>query len=227
LAAAGSDGEDSVFCLPLAVDTDAFTPAPDNERRQVSEGRIHPILLFTGTMSFGPNIATAVRLVSGVLPLLTQNPEVRLVGRDPAQTVSGLARDRVIVTGEVHDIAAEYRAADIFVAPMPPSAGMKNKILEAMACGLPVVASPDAAIGFGVVPPGVLIGDTDAKIAEHIGNLLENRSLRYELGAAAREFVLRHHRWVSRTQRLVGLLSAPRGRGDASGFAGANSVAGR
>ena len=195
----------TVFCLPLAVDTEVFSPA--------TGPRMHaevPVVLFTGTMNFRPNVVAADRLVRQVLPLLRQSAEVRLVGKNPNAQISDLAAidSRVHVTGKVHDIAAEYRAADIFLAPMPPSSGMKNKLLEAMACGLPVVATPEACGGFDGIPPGVLTGSSDEALAALVTKLLEDPEFRHETGEAGRQYVVEHHSWIDRTRRLVKLLSA-------------------
>jgi glycosyltransferase involved in cell wall biosynthesis len=211
LATAGLRDEKPVFCLPLAVDTNLFAPAApggDGGRRQNAT----PVLLFTGTMSFGPNVSAASRLVRDIMPLLPDSVEVRLVGKNPADEILTLATAdrRVCVTGEVHNIVAEYQAADIFVAPLPPSAGMKNKVLEAMACGLPVIASPSAISGFDGVPPGVFVGETDSEMAELTRTLLEDEALRHRAGEAGRRHILTFHSWTDRTQRLLHLLPVAR-----------------
>ncbi len=201
---------DAVFSLPLAVDTVTFSPSEDRPAAAGAETTeaILPVLLFTGHMGYGPNITAAIHLVEKVLPLLPANVKVRLVGKSPAQAISALAAldKRVCVTGEVHDIVAEYRAADIFLAPISFSYGMKTKVLEAMACGLPVVASPGAASGFDGTPPGVLVGNTDQELAALTIALLRDAGLRRATGAAGRRHVLGHHRWIDRTRRLAGLL---------------------
>jgi glycosyltransferase involved in cell wall biosynthesis len=205
LELAGVASTSQIFCLPLAVDTEVFTPALT--RACETEA---PVLLFTGNMGFEPNVVTADNLVRKILPLLPQPLQLRLAGRNSRESLIRLADvdSRVHVTGEVDDIVAEYQRADIFVAAMPPSAGMKNKILEAMACGLPVVASPQACSGLPDTTPGILVGRTDEEIASLISGLLADENLRRQTGAEGRNYVLRHHDWAARTRRLIDFLGS-------------------
>jgi glycosyltransferase involved in cell wall biosynthesis len=192
----------SIFSLPLAVDTDAFSPGispPHNSEK---------IILFTGHMGYGPNIAAAKDLVTNVVPLIVGTVQVKLAGKAPAPEILALGKrdSRVCVTGEVLDIVSEYRSADVFVAPISFSYGMKTKIIEAMSCGLPIVASPGAASGFPGVPPGILVGTNDEELAKLTSGLLHDESRRRALGNAGREYVLQHHRWIDRTRMLLKLL---------------------
>lgn len=193
----------SIFCLPLAVDTQVFCPRDRNHRRESP-----PTLLFTGTMNFAPNVDAVNYLVREILPLIPEHLEVRIVGRNPGSSVLALSGidARVNVVGEVHDISQEYAQADIFVAPMLPSSGMKNKILEAMACGLPVVASPDALGGFPEITGGVRVGHGASQMAGLIRGLLNDAPVREELGGKNREYVVRGHSWLDRTAKLIALL---------------------
>ena len=197
-----------VSCLPLAVNTDVFAPATEPKRASAC-----PVLLFTGHMGYTPNVLAATNLVHNILPLLPQALEMRFVGRSPLPSVRELARHdrRVRVTGPVEDIVREYQLADIFVAAMPFSYGMKTKVLEAMSCGLPVVASPEACSGFGSAPPGILVGNSPAEVAELITRLLADPDLRQSLGSAGREHAVRHYGWTDRTRRLVSLFQTGAG----------------
>ena len=98
-----------------------------------------PTLLFTGNMSYAPNVDAAQHLVKDILPQGQTRPiRVVLAGAEPASSVTALASDEVTVTGWVDDIAAEYTRATLFVAPLRLGTGLQNKVLEAMASALAV-----------------------------------------------------------------------------------------
>ncbi|MDP7435822.1 MAG: glycosyltransferase, partial [Flavobacteriales bacterium] len=127
---------DRIQLVPNGVDLSTFSPA-----ESAPEG--DPVLLFTGNMSYAPNVDAAHHLVEHILPLV-KHPHVRVVlaGAQPKASVQALASNRVTVTGWVDDIAAEYRAATLFVAPLRIGTGLQNKVLEAMAAEVPCVLSP-------------------------------------------------------------------------------------
>ncbi len=100
-----------------------------------------------------------------------------------------LAPDRVRVTWTVHDIVAEYQAADLFPAPMPASSGMKNQLLEAMLTVGRCI--PGAVNGFDEVPPCVLVGDQDSEMARPRRMLLPDKGLRRRTGKAGRDHAVR------------------------------------
>ena len=129
---------DRIALVPNGVDLSAFTPA-------ASPADGDPILLFTGNMSYAPNVDAAHHLVEDILPRI-QHPTAKVVlaGAQPKPSVQALASERVIVTGWVDDIAAQYRDATLFVAPLRIGTGLQNKVLEAMAAEVPCVLSPHA-----------------------------------------------------------------------------------
>jgi glycosyltransferase involved in cell wall biosynthesis len=190
--------------VPLGVDLQAFRP------RDASDGPVGGDVLFTGVMAYRPNSDAANYLIERVLPLLPASARLRLVGRDPSPALveRGTATGRVVVTGEVSDIAVEYRRATVFAAPIVSGAGFRNKLLEAMASGLPVVTTSIAVESFGAVPPGVLVGDEPASFAAHVARLLANPQQAAALGAEGRAFVEHGWAWGHRTEQLLDAISA-------------------
>lgn len=198
-------GAPALKVIPIGVDTNEWHPSADRP-----EGRDGLVVVFSGVMYYKPNVAAARYLVEAILPLINRpNLSVRIVGKDPLPEVSALAeRDRrVTITGTVPDVLAELHAADVFVAPMRNSAGIKIKLLQAMAVGLPVVATPECATAFSSPPPGMLVGKTPAQLAASIEDLADRPKERAELGRAGREFVLNGWSWTSRTQTLLEFLA--------------------
>jgi len=145
-----------------------------------------PVLAFLGAYDATSNVAAAQILVEAVLPLVRSrmpDTKVLLVGRDPPPAVRALD---AVVTGTVPDVAAALRRASIFVAPMWSGSGVKNKVLEAMAAGLPVIASPLAVQGISV-GEGVVVGGSADELADLVVGLLRDPERRRRLGQANRD----------------------------------------
>ena len=119
-----------------------------------------------------------------------ERPDITLLisGVDPSPRIRELAeRDpQVVVSGWVKDIRVSYASARIFVAPMQIGTGLQNKLLEAMAMGLPCITSSLANNAVGA-PPGqaILIGHTPTDYAVHILRLLEHPEEREMLAAVS------------------------------------------
>jgi len=139
-------------------------------------GAESPIILFVGHLSYRPNIDAAVRLATKILPLVQQRfPEPRLIlaGRSPAPAVRSLENvSGVKILANPDDILSVIRQAHLTVVPLLSGGGTRLKILEAMAWGLPIVATSRAVEGLGLVDGrDVLIAETDDDFAKHIVTL--------------------------------------------------------
>jgi glycosyltransferase involved in cell wall biosynthesis len=193
--------------LPIGVDAD-YWQKPTHSEPAIDAVPVR--VLFAGVMSYRPNIDAAELFVNRILPKLHEDVEVRIVGKDPPDVIRNLASKdrRVVVTGTVPDMRTEYWGADIFVAPMTETSGIKIKVLQAMAAGLPVVASQRAVEGFPVLPGGVIPTFSDQEFAESLAVLIRDREQRRTLGQAGRDCVETGWSWDSRAQRLVDLLTS-------------------
>ena len=166
-----------------------------------------PVIGFHGTLSTLANITAATTLADGVLPLVQRAiPEARalLVGRDAPPSVTRLARADVELAGSVPIVRPHLERMAMYVAAMTNGTGIKNKVLEAMAAGRPVVATPLALNGIGQ-GTGVLVAEGAAGLAEATVRVLRDPALRARLGAEAREHALRDFSWeasVAKVERL-------------------------
>jgi len=142
-------------------------------------------------------------------------PDVRflIVGRNPNRRVQQLQEiERVEVTGFVPDVRPWFREASVAVAPLTIAAGVQNKILEAMAAGLPVVATARAAQGLRPeVMDLVEIAGTAEEFAQRVVHLLRNPQLAQTNGLNGRHRVATSYDWDVAMDRLLELVEDPSG----------------
>ncbi len=184
--------------LPNGVDLSYFSP--DDTPRQQCE------VAFSGKMSYHANVTAALYFAREVLPLIQEREpaaHLTIIGSEPTPEVRAVAGPAVAVTGHVADVRPYLRRAAVAVAPMPYGAGIQNKVLEAMACATPVVATPQAVSALSARPgEEVLVGETAAELAAHVVGLLSNPARACEIGRAGRAYVERCHDWST----VAGLL---------------------
>jgi sugar transferase (PEP-CTERM/EpsH1 system associated) len=190
-----------IRALQNGVDLDHYDPAfPPVEARR------GPLIMFTGQMDYAPNVDAVGWFAEAVLPRIPR-ADFAVVGRNPTAAVRRLAGGRVIVTGAVPDVRGWLAAADIVVAPLRIARGVQNKVLEAMAMGRPVVASPAAFEGIEAEPGRHLLvaGGAEAQ-ARALTGLLDDPARAAELGRAARRRMEQAYRWEARLAPLAGIL---------------------
>ena len=204
--------------IPNGVDLVAFQPDPDVSRRCL------PLVVFTGVMGYFPNVDAVTHFARDIFPeVRRQVPEAefRIVGRDPSAGVRRLAQlPGVTVTGSVADVRPHLAEAAVAVAPFRIARGVQNKVLEAMACGLPVVGTNLAFQALAASDAdGVRAAVSPQAFAAEVVALLRDQPRRRELGQRARHYVERHHRWEdsgalleSRLLELVESRLSPAGR---------------
>jgi glycosyltransferase involved in cell wall biosynthesis len=162
-------------------------------------------------MDYYPNQECMFDFCANVLPLLrARRPSVKLtiVGADPSPAVRKLGTlPGVTVTGSVPDVRPYVRASALMVAPLNIARGTQNKILEAMALGVPVVTSRAAAGGVdALAQEHFLVADRPQEYSAAILRILEDAGERARLAGAGRERVLRHHAWANSMRRLDGVI---------------------
>jgi glycosyltransferase involved in cell wall biosynthesis len=187
--------------VPNGVDLDFW-------RRSSPERGVNTIV-FTGAMDYPPNTDAALYLIEEILPPLQRAiPDVRvlIVGRDPPpRLVRAGQRPGVTVTGFVDDVRPYLEQTTVFAAPLRFGAGIQNKVLEAMAMEVPVVASPLAADGLrtedGQQPP-VAVARGAQEFADLIGRHLLDRAGAPAPDSAARCYVESHFLWRRSGEKL-------------------------
>lgn len=170
-------------------------------------GREDKVIVFSGRMGYFPNAEAAVYFATRVFPLIRrEEPKARfvVVGADPPRRVRRLSRLKGIeVTGYVSRMHDYLSSATVSVAPMFSGTGIQNKVLEAMASGVPVVATPYAVSAIEAIRGEHLLVAEDAQgLAECVLRLLKDATLRERLARNARCLVEARYSW----QRSVAAL---------------------
>jgi sugar transferase (PEP-CTERM/EpsH1 system associated) len=207
----------NAHAIPNGVDLEYFRPAdaPAGEAGCV----------FVGAFDYRPNVDAACWFCQEAWPEIhRRRPEtrLRLVGRRPSAAVRRLAAiPGVEVVGQVPDVRPYLSSAAVAVNPLRIARGLQNKILEAMAMGKAIVASPQALAGLRQRDQApALCAASTAEWVEVVGNLLDQPERRRRLGMEGRRFVETHHDWdvcLSPFDSLLGLT--------AGGVAGARDPA--
>jgi hypothetical protein len=189
--------------FPNGVDAEFFCP--------VDEPYDADTISFIGRMDYYPNQECMSRFCEQIWPLLKQQrPAMKLliVGADPTPAMRQLGDlPGVTVTGSVPDVRPFIRKSALMVAPLNIARGTQNKILEAMAMGVPVVTSAIAAGGVDAQSEEhFLVADTPQDYARAILRIVDDPQERNRLASAGRQRMLTNHAWTGSMQRLDGII---------------------
>jgi sugar transferase (PEP-CTERM/EpsH1 system associated) len=229
--AIGTTFSHSLLCTPQEV---------DDFRRLIPGGRVSLVgngvdleyfrpsdnakassLAFVGVLDYFPNVDAVVWFCHEIFPLIrNQVPEATftICGSRPTEAVRHLGHmPGVVVTGAVPDIRPYLSTAAVGVVPLRIARGIQNKLLEAMAMGLPVVTTSAAFKGVAAVRDrDLLVADEPAAFAESVVRLLRDERLRREMGRSARETTERNYSWERAYSQLEEVVASVTGRGASS-----------
>lgn len=192
----------------VPVSTDWFPNGVDTEYFSPSDEPYDPnTIVFVGRMDYYPNQQCMLDFCANVLPKVkARRPDVQLkiVGADPSAQIRNLGTlPGVSVTGSVPDVRPYLQQAALSVAPLKIARGTQNKILEAMAAGVPVITTSAAAGGVdAVAPEHLLVADTISEQVDAILRVLDSASERERLSRAGRERMLSQHQWEHSMERM-------------------------
>jgi hypothetical protein len=192
--------------------TDWFPNGVDTEYFQPDGGTYDPdTISFVGRMDYYPNEECMVNFCAQVLPRLQAvRPSTKLVivGANPTPKVKALAElPGVSVTGSVPDVRPYVLRSALAVAPLSIARGTQNKILEAMALGVPVVSSDTAAGGVdALAEEHFLVAANPEAFAQAILRVLDSPEERARLAENARQRMLDKHSWASAMNRFDGII---------------------
>lgn len=193
---------DQIEVIPNGVDLAFFSPREEAKTYSV---------VFTGNMSYAPNVDGALFLANEIMPLVREklpNAMLMLAGANPSSKVKALASEHVVVSGWMDDIRDAYAQAEVFVAPMRIGTGLQNKLLESMSMGIPSITSPLANNALKATPTKeVLLGETAQEFADNIVLLIEDEELQGAMSEKGRLFVQKNYSWEAAGTLLERLLN--------------------
>ena len=190
--------ENEIVVVRNGIDTDFFSP---NEKEKVFD------IGFVGNMGYPPNVDAAEYLINTLKPKLNQNLRYQIAGARPDKRVKLLAGKNVTITGWVDDVRNAYSCCKIFVAPLWSGTGQQNKILEAMAMGIPCITSSSVNNAIGAQhEKEILVADTQEEIVDCVERLTNDVQIYMELKENALMFVRENYSWKQSVEILTALF---------------------
>jgi glycosyltransferase involved in cell wall biosynthesis len=186
------------------VDTDRFSYEPVNYNREC--------LVFTGAMDYYANVEAVLYFVNCILPLIKEVvPSVKfyVVGSNPTPKILDLPSEfpNVTVTGYVDSVKSYVVNSAVFVAPMRIARGVQNKILEAMAMGVPVVTTSLGFEGLACLPGRDLyVEDQPERFASQVLRLMHDDELRNTTAAHALKTIKENYNWSDNLEKLTQVI---------------------
>ncbi|XZE54253.1 TIGR03087 family PEP-CTERM/XrtA system glycosyltransferase [Planctomycetaceae bacterium SH139] len=202
------------FGISNGVCTNYFTPRPQAAIHLPPKTLCSTTLslVFTGVLDYAPNVEGIVWFCRNVLPKLSGVIDVQLsvVGRRPCRQVLELGSiPGVKIVGEVPDVRPHLHQADVAISPLKLARGIQNKVLEAMAAGMPVVVTPESAEGIDAVSgEQFFVADTVEAWCETLSRLASDPVLRTTVGTSARRLVKSEYSWSARMAKFVAIVNS-------------------
>jgi polysaccharide biosynthesis protein PslH len=190
---------DKIAAISLGIDTNVFkrhSNLPDNKT-----------IIFSGNMEYFPNKTAVIWFIKECFGLIkSEIPDAKLViaGNNPDQKIKKFGDNHsIFVTGFVQSMASQLNKAQIAITPMQSGYGMHIKILEAMACALPVITT---TLGLGSIQatPGkdVIIADRASDFSRCCIKLLQDYAFAKKVGDNARDLVLKNYSWETHVNKV-------------------------
>ncbi|MBW3630214.1 MAG: glycosyltransferase family 4 protein [Gemmatimonadetes bacterium] len=186
--------------IPNGVDTAYFTPSADEAEEEPHS------LVFTGMMAYVPNYDGIGWFLDEVLPLIESRvPGVKLyvVGKNPPESITSRATERVVVTGTVPDVRPFVHRSSVYIVPLRMGGGTRLKIAEALSMRKPIVTTRIGCEGIDLVDgESALLADSAPAFANAVVRLLGDAALRTRLAGAGEALAKSHYEWSVIGDRL-------------------------
>ena len=194
-------GDNKAKTLTVGVDCDYYDQPIESERDPKG-------LSYVGNFYVASNADTLKMMVECILPLLKSDFRLYVIGKVPDEIKAKYEREKIIFCGRVDDLREYVKKTAVFFSPISYGTGVKTKIVEAMAMGMPVVTNSVGIEGIHAKPgEDILVSDDYNELAEMVDRLLNDKNIREQLGENARKFAESTFRWekVFEVYREMGL----------------------
>ena len=153
-------------------------------------------MVIVGNYSYAPNAASLKWICEKVMPLLPENITYYIIGNFPKELRQAIKDERIKPLGYVDDIRTVVKSTEIYLSPVLFGTGIKTKVVEAMAMGMPVITNTVGAEGLNVTDGKELfIKDTPEDIAKTVKMILDDTQLGHKVGKRGQKFVAQYHDW--------------------------------
>lgn len=197
--------DDTVHVLPSGI----FTA--DYEQTHTRLDLDPNAIVFTGKMDYRPNVDAMLWFAADILPAITRRIDARLyiVGQKPHARLDHLRMNpNIEITGWVAEVHPYLHAADVYVAPLRMGSGTRLKLLEAMAAGCAIIATPTAAAGLSdEARSHMVITHDPTAMVEAVQHLLATPTDRKVMGASARKYIRHTYDWSVLSPRLLDIYA--------------------
>jgi glycosyltransferase involved in cell wall biosynthesis len=190
--------EGKFVVISLGIDTEHYSPRLLHSTPAA--------LVFHGNLSYPPNVDAALHLANHIFPLVKRqipNVTLKLIGAAPHDSVKALASHPAItLAADLPDLREALASGEIYACAVRFGSGLKNKVLEAMAMGLPVVSYRISTSGIKCTPGKHLqVADSPQEFAGHIVELLQHPNIARQMADAARDLVVTEYEWDSKVEQ--------------------------
>lgn len=190
--------DDKTYVVPSGIFVDDYKQ-PDKQIDLPDNS-----LVFTGKMDYRPNVDAMLWFADEILPHI-DNAHLTIVGQKPHARIQHLPeRNNITLTGWVDTVPPYLHTGDVYIAPLRMGSGTRLKILEALASGCAIVATPIAASGLNdEIKSAMVIADSEMDFANAVNALLQDPPRRNALGKQAQKVVKQHYDWSVLIPRLL------------------------
>ena len=187
----------TIKIIPNGVDTNYFKPRKKPSKQYD--------IVFVGNMNYPPNIEAAIYICEKIKPIVDakyQKCKILIGGTNPNSKIKSLQSDDITISGWVDDIRYIYSLGKIFVAPMFIGTGLQNKLLEAMAMGIPCITTKLANKALLANTSQIMIANNEIEFANTCIDILKNPEKANKLKNEALNFVRKKYDWTEINNNL-------------------------
>lgn len=184
---------DKAICITMGVDYDYFSQNIDITKKK-------NLISFFGNFYYDPNVASLDIIVNKIFPYIKEkntDAKLKIIGKCPESLKLKYKGDNsILVTGEVEDLRKEVLESEVILAPIAYGTGIKTKILEGMAMGVPVITNLLGTEGIDIDNgKNILVSDDYKVMAEYVLKLLNDEQKRKNVAEEAQKFIIEKHTW--------------------------------